>query len=215
MKILVTGGARRVGRMLVEKLAANGHQLAIHCNHSLNDARQLCHLLEEKSSGHVVLQENLGDLTLAEKFIDKCQLQWGHFDVLINCASTYNRRGMTNIGSKELEEDYRINFMAPFLLMQNYFRVCPGGQIINILDKRVDLVEAAAGPYALAKKSLRDATEACAQEWGVKMRVNAVAPGEILAGGEEFSEMTPLLQEVYNNVNGIIEGSDTGQIVIL
>ena len=38
---IVTGGARRVGRAIVEDLAAHGWSVAIHCNHSGNEAEKL------------------------------------------------------------------------------------------------------------------------------------------------------------------------------
>ena len=215
MKILITGGARRVGEMLVQQLAAAGHAIGIHCNRSIKEARLLCESIGGESAGHSVFQADMSDLKEAENFIESCVLKWGVFDVLINSASTYYRRGMSDIKASELDEDFKINFMAPFLLMQNYYRLCPGGQIINILDKRVNWVEPAAGPYALAKKSLRDATLACAQEWQGRMRVNGLALGEVLAGGEEYNQLTPLLKGVLDAVVSVMEGDKSAQVRVL
>ena len=38
---LVTGGARRIGRAIVEDLGAHGWAVAIHCNHSRDEAEGL------------------------------------------------------------------------------------------------------------------------------------------------------------------------------
>jgi NAD(P)-dependent dehydrogenase (short-subunit alcohol dehydrogenase family) len=38
---LVTGGSRRIGRAIVEDLAANGFAVAIHCNGSREDGERL------------------------------------------------------------------------------------------------------------------------------------------------------------------------------
>jgi NAD(P)-dependent dehydrogenase (short-subunit alcohol dehydrogenase family) len=38
---LVTGGSRRIGRAIVEDLAAHGFAVAIHCNGSREDAERL------------------------------------------------------------------------------------------------------------------------------------------------------------------------------
>ena len=40
-RILVTGGAKRVGRMFVEKFQSLGCEVVVHCNKSEDEAKQL------------------------------------------------------------------------------------------------------------------------------------------------------------------------------
>jgi NAD(P)-dependent dehydrogenase (short-subunit alcohol dehydrogenase family) len=81
--------------------------------------------------------------------------------------------------------------------MLDFVRECRRGFIINLLDQRISRVEPGAGSYGLAKKSLRDATEAAAVEWAPEIRVNAVAPGIVLPPpGVSPDQLEPLLVNV-------------------
>ncbi|NQZ56701.1 MAG: SDR family NAD(P)-dependent oxidoreductase [Lentisphaeraceae bacterium] len=213
MRILVTGGARRLGRFFVKSLAAEGHQMAIHYNTSSAQAEEVLAEVGGKDKGHRIFQTDLSNLKEAEKLIPTCVADGEPLDLLINCASTFHCRGMSGINSDDLLQDITINFMSPFLLMQQFNLHCPSGQIINILDRRVNLVDAAAGPYALAKKSLRDATQACAQEWLNKTRVNAIAPGNVLNPGLEIgNDVDKKIAAILTAINGFMNSSETGII---
>ena len=96
-----------------------------------------------------------------------------------------------------MRRDYEVNFVAPFTLMQQFARHCRAGFIINLLDQRVATTDPGAGAYGLAKKSLRDVTEAAAIEWAPAIRVNAVAPGLVLPPpGVAPEKMLPLLANI-------------------
>ena len=216
MKVLITGAAKRVGRMLAEHLADRGHQLAIHCNSSLNDAREFQKSLPEPDK-HTVVQANLSKLEEAEKLLPKLIKEWGKPDVLINNASTYFRRGMSNYSTEELVDDYNVNFFSPLILMREFHKLCHQGRVINFLDRRVDLIEPEAGPYALAKKSLRDATLACAQEWQGKIFVNAIAPGPVLLPEEDFNAAQKLnsLNNIKAEIERFLSSSVSGVVTVI
>ncbi|MCM8531500.1 MAG: SDR family NAD(P)-dependent oxidoreductase [Lentisphaeraceae bacterium] len=214
MRVLITGGAKRVGRLLVTKLAAKGHKLAIHYNSSDIEAMKLLSEIGGTEAGHMIVQANLADLNETNKIIPQL-LPWGKPAILINNASTYFRRGLNNFTNEELLEDYTINFFSPLALMREFNKHSGYGSIINILDKRVNHIEPEAGPYSLAKKSLRDATLACAQEWYPNIRVNAVAPGPILLPDEsiEDAENKEKLNELCEQVIYLSEHDIHGQVI--
>lgn len=217
MKILITGAAKRIGRMLSEHLAEKGHRIAIHFNSSSTDAENLLNQLGGEAKGHCTIQANLGDLNEAESLISRVIDKWGKPDILINNASTYFRRGMTDFSTDELMEDYIVNFLSPFILMREFKQQCGAGSIINFVDRRVNCIDPEAGPYALAKKSLRDATEACAAEWAPEIRVNAIAPGPVLLPGEDpdNAERKDLLDKLQQIVDALLNGSETGLVHVI
>lgn len=217
MKILITGAAQRIGRMLSEHLAENGHKIAIHFNSSENEAKSLLKKLGGKEQGHTILQADLSALEQAETLITRLKDSWGNPDVIINNASTYLRRGMSNFSNDELLEDYTVNFFSPLVIMKEFNRLCKKGSIINFLDRRVNEVEPEAGPYALAKKSLRDASLACAQEWQPHIRVNAVAPGPVLFPGESYKEAEniALLQKIKNSIDLLLVSKANASIHLI
>lgn len=216
MKILITGASKRIGKILTEHLAKQGHQMAIHYNNSSAAARQLLNDLGGQSKGHTIIQANLAVMHQTENLLTDLKQDWGAPDVLINNASTYFRRGMTKFTTEELCEDYTINFFSPLILMKEFRRLCQQGSVINFVDKRVNLVDPEAGPYALAKKSLRDATLACAQEWQGKVRVNAIAPGPILPPDESCDNIKKVtLDKLLNVVVDYINHTATGEVTII
>ena len=59
---LVTGGARRIGRAIVEDLAAHGFAVAIHCNRSRREADSLAEqFAADPAARAAVVQADLTD----------------------------------------------------------------------------------------------------------------------------------------------------------
>ena len=216
MRVLITGAAKRIGRMLAKELAQRGHKIAIHYNSSDIEAMKLLSELGGAEAGHIVIKCDLNNLDEASRLIPELR-SWGKPAILINNASTYFRRGMENYSNEDLLSDYTVNFFSPLILMREFKKQCGFGTIINFLDRRVDLVEPEAGPYAFAKKSLRDATEACAQGWATKVRVNAIAPGPVLLPEEDYNSASEaeLLDKICQTVIRFTETDVNGEICII
>ena len=207
MKILITGGARRIGALLSRRLASAGHQIIIHCNSSLTEAEKLNF---ELGGSHKIICKDLSSPEQTESIFPELKAE-GHLpDILINNASTFFKRGTEDFSSSELQEDYQVNFFSPLLLMRDFRKICKTGKIINLLDRRIDLVEPICGPYLFAKKSLRDATLACAEDWP-EININAVAPGPVLLPGFETDrnlskELDWVVSKTFECVNGDFSG---------
>ena len=199
-RALVTGGAKRIGRAICRSLARRGMEIVVHYRKSEREAAALVEELGGSREGHRTWR---ADLAVDS---ERCELIRGLAaagqspEVLVNNASVYRRGSLKDLTDRQLQEDYTINFFAPLLLMKEFASHCRQGCIINLLDQRVALVESKAGAYGLAKKSLRDATEAAALEWAPDIRVNGVAPGFVLPPpGVDAAKMTPLLTNVPMN----------------
>jgi pteridine reductase len=196
-RVLVTGGAVRIGRAIALAFAEAGASVAVHYHRSRAEARQLVEELNGLSTGNRCLGTDLtepgapADLIATLLADDWCP------DILINNASVYRRCPLLKLTEAQIQSDFDINFFAPFRLMREFARQCGRGVIINLLDQRINAVEPSAGSYALAKKSLRDATLAAAVEWAPAIRVNAVAPGIVLPPpGVDQASLAPLLVNV-------------------
>jgi len=196
-RILITGAAVRIGRGIAEAFAEAGADLIVHCRHSQSAGAALVEQLRQRTGGeHQLVQCDLTDAGERRQMLADI-VAGGPLHGLINNASVYRRRELRDLELDQLRHDYEINFIAPFDLMRGFAQLCGRGWIINLLDQRVALVDPGAGAYALAKKSLRDATEAAALEWAPAIRVNAVAPGFVMAPpGVDPAKMTPLLRHV-------------------
>ncbi|MDT8392047.1 MAG: SDR family oxidoreductase [Lentisphaeria bacterium] len=198
-EILVTGGAVRVGRAICEAFAEHGARVIVHCHHSIRAANLLVEKLPLAANGkeHSVVRGDLTDRDFRAGLIPGLNQRGIRLNCLINNASTYRRSPLQSLSETAIREDFDINFFAPFMLMKDFAEHCGSGCVINLLDQRITLVEKNTGAYGLAKKALRDATEAAALEWAPAIRVNAVAPGYSLPppGGSE-ENMRPLINNI-------------------
>ena len=192
MKLLITGSAKRIGAAIARYFAENGNAIVIHCNTSVKQAEELVASFPNPSL-HQIIQM---DLTLPDAPAKLVESIHGiPPDVLINNASVYSRIPLKDATPSVMQNAFNINFMIPFELMRCFRNAFEKGNIINILDHRVDHPDPASGPYAFAKKALRDATLAAAIDWAPDFRVNAVAPAFVLPpDGISLKRMDRLVQ---------------------
>ena len=177
-KVVVTGGARRVGRELVRAFAAKGARIVIHCHRSLADARDLLQEIGGETAGHQVA---VCDLAAPDELESAAQSMLADADVLINSASIFRRRRIEEETPAEMAEQMAVNFTAPVRLMQAFARYGRRpGAINNLLDQGICRPDENSFSYALSKKALADATRAAALQLSPEIRVNGLAPGPVL-----------------------------------
>ena len=104
MKILITGAAKRIGRLIALQLADEGHQIIIHYNRSKNEAASV--LKQLNGEGHSTITRDLSRLEETESLFPELYKKGILPDILINNASTFYRRGLENFTSQEMKEDY-------------------------------------------------------------------------------------------------------------
>ena len=195
--VLITGAAKRIGRSLALAFAGAGWQVAIHYNQSREEAETLLAQIGGTAAGHVMVQADFSVPSSASEVIPALKRQGFVPDALINSASKYTRLPLVDTTVERLASAWAVNFQAPFELMRSFRTHVGHGCIINILDQRVAYVDPAAGAYALAKKSLGDATLATALEWAPEIRVNAIAPGLVLSPpGVPPERLQPLIARI-------------------
>ena len=167
-KILVTGGARRVGKMFVEKLQSFGADVVVHYNTSKNEAEDL---------SKFVVQCDLSKPDSFPNLINEC----GPIDILINNASIFSKDKLIESNPAKVFKEFAVNFFSPFELTRQFAKQNRDGIVLNVLDRRILANEITCLPYCLSKKTLAEFTYAAALELAPRIRVNAIAPGPILA----------------------------------
>ncbi|MBR2873134.1 MAG: SDR family NAD(P)-dependent oxidoreductase [Lentisphaeria bacterium] len=192
-KVLITGGARRIGGEISRSLAAQGAILYIHCHKGQEEGRELLSRLP--GSGHTLLTADLSFPGAAEKMMQEC----GEVDILVNNASIYARTPIA-LEESEARRYFEVNFWSPLALMRCFAapeRKSPG-VVINIVDQEILRPAVENGIYALSRKALADATAAFALEHAHRgLRFNAIAPGPMIPPpGLEHSTMSKVLKSV-------------------
>lgn len=222
-RVLVTGGAARIGAELCRTFAAMGAKVVVHCHNSRKDAEELVDRLGGQLAGHKSISSDLSDTPTADKLLELS----GPIDILINNASVFKSTPLAAESLEAAQTQFAINFWAPLRLMTAFHNQgIQDGCVINLLDQRIDCVDACGGSYTLSKKALADATVMAAVQWAPRTRVNAVAPGPVLPprsleGSDMRKElsMTPLGRRIsmYELADACVylatADSVTGQIV--
>lgn len=185
LQVLVTGGARRVGARVVEALARAGHRVAIHCHRSVAEAEALA---ARVGQGARVITGDLASDEGPELVVARAWDALGGLDVVVNNASDFPTSRYDDVDFHSFVSAMRVNAWAPFAVARAFAKRrrsradhAGPGHVINILDSRMVDRDVTHVAYHWAKRVLRDMTRELALEWGPDIRVNAIAPGAILA----------------------------------
>ena len=181
--VLVTGGAKRIGRAIVEDLAAHGFGVAIHCGRSRREADDLAATITAGGGRAVVLQADLTDMAAVNRLVAEAQLALGPISLLVNSASAFDNDSIADFDWETWDRHFALHVKAPALLAKNFAAALPVGMeglIVNIIDQRVLKPSPHFFSYSLSKAALWAATKTMAQALAPRIRVNAIGPGPTL-----------------------------------
>lgn len=180
---LITGAARRIGAAIARTLHAAGYDLVLHYRHSAAEMHTLCDQLEAARAGSTTtVQAELADTEALPGLLEIAIKRFGRLDALVNNASTFYATSVTEASSTQWDELFAVNARAPFFLAQAaapHLRET-GGAIINIADIYAERPLRGHALYSASKAALVMVTKALALELGPEIRVNAIAPGNVL-----------------------------------
>ncbi len=188
---LVTGGARRIGKAIVEDLAAHGFAVAIHCHESREDADKLAESIVAKGGRAAVIEVDLTDLDAAANVVAKARAALGPLGLLVNSASLFVDDSAENFDWADWDRHFAIHLKAPARLSRDFAAQVPAdaeGLIVNIIDQRVWRLTPRYFSYTLSKSALWTATQTLALALAPRIRVNAVGPGPTLANTRQQPE---------------------------
>jgi len=180
---LVTGGARRIGKAIVEDLAAHGFAVAIHSNSSAGDAQALAETIKSAGGRAAVIEADLTDMSAVADVVDAAGRSLGPVSLLVNNASSFEDDSVLDFDWSEWDRHFDIHLKAPALLAQKFAKALPEGMdglIVNIIDQRVWRLSPRYFSYTLSKSALWTATQTMAQALAPRIRVNAIGPGPTL-----------------------------------
>lgn len=184
MRVLVTGGAKRIGAAIARAVAEAGHMPVIHYGASDEEASALAQELRGASvQGDLAALESIDDL-----FARACAAAGGPIDGLVNSASMFVYDAPAAIDPALASRLHAINTLAPALLTAALARQGREGAVVNLLDQKVANSNADFFSYSLTKFALDAATVMMAQAFAPRVRVNAVSPGLTLPSGDQSAD---------------------------
>jgi len=181
--IFVTGGAKRIGKAIVELFSSNGWKVLIHYNNSRTDAEELADSINSKQPETAFTVQ--GDLDKADEvnnIISKVDDLTETIDLLVNNASTFYPTPIDDISEDHWEKLIGSNLKGPLFLIQGLKEKlkASNGSIINITDTNLTKGVANYSIYSAAKAGLEAVTKGLARELAPEIKVNAIAPGAML-----------------------------------
>jgi pteridine reductase len=172
---LVTGGARRVGRAIVEELARTGCRIVIHYNGSAADAEALVRTLPSATT----IAADLRDRDAAARLVAASVAHGDTLDIVVNSAAGYARTPLATMSDDAWDAMFALNLAAPMRLMREAARA-GASSIVNIVDIAAWQPWANWSAYATSKAALLHLSRCLAIELAPKTRVNCVAPGTVI-----------------------------------
>jgi NAD(P)-dependent dehydrogenase (short-subunit alcohol dehydrogenase family) len=188
---LVTGGARRIGRLLAQACAAAGYDVAIHVRNHGDDAEAAAGDVRSAGRSAAILSCDLRKESAVVALVGEAEAELGAVTLLVNCASVFEEDAFATLNRASWDAHMETNLRAPLVLSQAFARRLPldrEGLIVNILDQRVWRPTPEFFSYSLSKAALWDATRMMAQALAPRVRVNAIGPGPTLQSVHQASE---------------------------
>lgn len=190
--VLVTGAARRIGRAIALRAAAEGAQVAIHYNHSEADARQTA-----EECGAKLFQADLTQVSEIQRLYREIDSTYGRLDGLVNNAARYHEMNVLEVTEDDWDGIHDINLKAVFFSCQSAAKLMlkgTGGRIVNISSLGGIRPWTGHVPYCASKAGVIHMTRALAKALAPKISVNTVAPGVIHFG----PDMPPKIQHLVS-----------------
>ena len=228
-KIIITGGANRIGAAIARKLSGIGVEIVIHYNKSKFNAEKLKIELSKKFTKVYLVKGDLSKETDLNKILKFSKSKLKYFDCLINNASLFENDKLENFTTNSWGLHLRTNLRAPALLSKGFAKNVKrnnNNNIINIIDQRVFKLTPFFFSYTISKTGLFTLTKTSAMSFAPNIRVNGIAPGPTIKNKRQsikhFKKQylsTPLrkqvnVYEICNAVDFLVKNrSITGQVI--
>jgi len=181
--VLVTGGSRGLGREMALGFAAAGADVIV-ASRKLVNCEEVAREIEALGRRALPVGAHVAHWDECDKLIEAAYAGFGRVDVLINNA------GMSPLYEKSTDITEGLYDKVLDLNLKGPFRLCSvigermmegaGGAIINVSSVAAIRPRKNVITYAAAKAGLNAMTEAFADAFGPKVRVNGIMPGPFL-----------------------------------
>ena len=197
---LVTGAAKRLGRAVALRLAAEGADAVIHYRSSQAEAQEAVKEVEKLGRRAVAIAADLGSVAEIKRLVDEAGKHFGRLDILVNSAANFLAASMVSTTEDVWDTALDTNLRAPFFCAQ---AAAPWlrrtrGVVINFADTGGLLGWPGYIAHSVSKAGVIMLTKVLAKALAPEVRVNAIAPGTITMQGDppewesDFIKVAPL-----------------------
>jgi NAD(P)-dependent dehydrogenase (short-subunit alcohol dehydrogenase family) len=188
---LVTGGAKRIGRSIVEKLAAQGADVVINYESSQTEAESLASGVRKLGRRALAVPANVARKQDVQRMFLTIEREFSRLDILVNNAGMFFAADFLDLTEEQWDAIMSTNLKAQFLCAQAaapLLKKSGHGRIVNISSLGGMLPWPKFTHYCVSKAGVIMLTRCLARALAPEILVNSVAPGTIQFPGEEPDE---------------------------
>lgn len=182
--VLVTGGAKRLGRYSAIALANAGADVAITFHRSSREARSTVIDLSACGARAFAIPCDVTDEKSIRSAVRDAVKELGGLDILVNNAANYETVDFDKISVKQWDAMFASNTRGPYLVTRESLKWLRerDGRVINMGSLGGILPWPSHAHYCSSKAALHMLTKVMAKALAPEIAVNAVAPGMIDLG---------------------------------
>lgn len=179
--VLITGGARRLGRAAALALAGAGADVAITFLASKREAQSTVKDIEAFGVSGVGMPCDVRDQRSVAEAVRETEKNFGGLDILINNAAIYETVEFDRLNVGQWDAMFTANVRGPFLMSKASLPLLRRrrGRIINLGSLGGLRAWATHAHYCSSKAALHMLTQVMAKALAPEISVNCVAPGMI------------------------------------
>jgi NAD(P)-dependent dehydrogenase (short-subunit alcohol dehydrogenase family) len=188
---LVTGAAKRIGRDIALRLAADGADVVVNYMSSKADADSLLREIQDRGRRGVAIQADVARRVDVRRIFATIDAEFGRLDILVNNAGIFFAAKFEELTEEEWDRILDSNLKSQFLCAQAAAPIMKrqgAGRIINISSLGGILPWPAHTHYCVSKAGVIMLTRCLARALAPEILVNSVAPGTIQFAGEDPDE---------------------------
>ncbi|HEY6251968.1 MAG TPA: SDR family oxidoreductase [Candidatus Angelobacter sp.] len=228
--VLITGGAKHLGKAIALAMARAGAQVAFTYLHSAQEAAQTLAEIKKTGVQALAVKCDLRDGRSISEAFGSILKQWSKVDLLVSNAGFYEDVLFPDITEEQWDNMFDTNVRGPFLVSKQcipYLRAT-SGRIINIGSLGGEKAWSTHAHYCASKAALHMLTRVMAKSLAPEIAVNCVAPGMLYYGegdpvqAKKFADKTPMrrngtAEDVVSAVMYLATAPHfiTGQIVLV
>lgn len=182
-RVLVTGGARGIGRAVAQAFAKQGARVAV--AYKSNDKAAQDTLAALGGEGHISIAGDIADPLFAKELVEKTVQGLGGLDILVNNAGIFQAHPIDTVSFDEWQAKWQatlnVNLLAPANLCYHaaqHMMERGGGRIVNVSSRGAFRGEPESPAYGASKAGLNAMSQSLAQKLAPhNIFVGVVAPG--------------------------------------
>ena len=191
--VVVTGGAKRLGRAIALECAKSGANVVISYRNSASEARQTVAEMREiaPNAQFGAFPLEISDGKAVSQFCERVFAQFPNVTGLVNNAAMFARTPFETLDEDDFDAHIAVNLKGPFLLSRAFgreFLARDGGSILNLADIYGVRPLANYIPYCVSKAGVIMLTQTLAKALAPRVRVNCLCPGTILLPSQTQGE---------------------------